>query len=135
MTSSPPLDDAKIAMLIATGRTEVNLNTGGGVAPLTTQEAGAAVASAAVNAAFTGLVADKLPVDQLSVSTTQVQAGKYITEKIFLGYAYRSDAKPDQGENVNEMRAEYKFAPRWNFELRYGDAHAGNASVIWSRDY
>jgi translocation and assembly module TamB len=105
------------------------------VAPLTTQEAGAAVASAALNAAFTGLVADKLPVDQLSVDTTRVRAGKYLTDKLFVGYAYRFEAKPEEGENVNELRAEYRLSRQWNFELRYGDAQAGDASIIWSKDY
>jgi translocation and assembly module TamB len=90
---------------------------------------------AAVNAAFTGLVADKLPVDQLSVDTSRVRAGKYLTDRLFLGYAYRFDAKPEEGENVNEMTAEFRIGPRWKLELRYGDAPAGDASVIWSLDY
>jgi translocation and assembly module TamB len=133
-SSVPALDDAAIAMLIATGRTELNVNTTG-VAPLTAQEAGSAMVGAAVNAAFTGLVADKLPVDQLSVDTSRVRAGKYLTDKLFLGYAYRFDAKPEEGENVNEMTAEFRIGPRWKLELRYGDAPAGDASVIWSLDY
>jgi translocation and assembly module TamB len=134
MSSSPAMDEARIALLIATGRTEMNLNTSS-VAPLTTQEAGAAVVSAAVNAAFTGLIADRLPVDQLSVESSRVRAGKYIGDRLFLGYAYRFEAKPEQGENVNEMTAQFQLTPRWNFELRYGDAQAGDGSLIWSRDY
>jgi translocation and assembly module TamB len=133
-SSRPAMDDASIAMLIATGRTELNVNTSE-VGPLTAEEAGDAVVSAAVNAAFTGLVADKLPVDQISVDTSRVRAGKYVTDKLFVGYAYRFDAKLEEGENANEVKAEYQLAPRWNFELRYGDAQAGDASLIWSKDY
>ena len=133
MSSRPPLDDASIAMLIATGRTEMNLNTTG-VAPMTAQEAGSAMVAAAASAAFTGL-AEKLPVDQLSVDTSRVRAGKYLTDKLFLGYAYRFDAKPENGENLNEVTAEYRFGTRWKLEVRYGDAPAGDASVIWSFDY
>jgi translocation and assembly module TamB len=128
------MDDGAIAMLIATGRTEMNLNTSI-VTPLTAQEAGNAVVGAAMSAAFSGLVAGKLPVDQISVDTTRIRAGKYVTDKIFIGYAYRFEAKPEKGENVNEVKAEYRLARRWTFELRYGDAPAGDASLIWSTDY
>jgi translocation and assembly module TamB len=69
------------------------------------------------------------------VDSSRVRAGKYVTEKLFVGYAYRFEAKPEQGENINELKAEYKLTPQWNFELRYGDAQAGDASLIWSRDY
>ncbi|BDG05620.1 translocation/assembly module TamB domain-containing protein [Anaeromyxobacter oryzae] len=134
LSSTPSMDDASIAMLIATGRTEINLNTSG-VNTVSSEEAGAAMVSAAVSAVFTGLVANKLPVDQISVETSRVRAGKYLTDKLFIGYAYSFDAKPEENENVNEVKAEYQIAPRWNFELRYGDAHAGDASVIWSKDY
>jgi len=133
-SSEPAMDEASIAMLIATGRTEINVNTSG-VGTLTPQEVGAAMASAALSAAFTGLVSDKLPVDQLSVDSYRVRAGKYVTDKLFVGYAYRFEAKPEQGENVNEVKAEYQITPRWHFELRYGDAQAGDASLIWSRNY
>jgi translocation and assembly module TamB len=133
-SSQPPLDDAKIAMLIATGRTEMNLNTNS-VAPLTAQEASAAVVGAAMSAVFSGLVSDKLPVDQISFDTTRLYAGKYVTDALFVGYAYRFDAKAEEGENVNEVRAEYRLARRWRFELRYGDANVGDASIIWTTDY
>jgi translocation and assembly module TamB len=132
--SQPPLDDAKIAMLIATGRTEMNLNTNS-VAPLTAQEAGQAMVGAAVSTVFTGLVSDRLPVDQISFDTTRLYAGKYVTEALFVGYAYRFDAKAEEGENVNEVRAEYRLARRWRFELRYGDANVGDASIVWTTDY
>jgi translocation and assembly module TamB len=33
------------------------------------------------------------------------------------------------------VKAEYQISPRWNFELRYGDAQTGDASLIWSKDY
>jgi translocation and assembly module TamB len=133
-SSRPPMDDASIAMLIATGRTELKVSTSG-VSTMTAQDATQAVAGAAMSAVFTGLVADKLPVDQLSIDTSRLRAGKYVTDKLFVGYAYRFDAKPEEGENVNEVRAEYHLGPRWNLELRYGDAQSGDASLIWAKDY
>jgi translocation and assembly module TamB len=128
------MDDAAIAMLIATGRTDINPNTSG-VGTMSGNEAGSAVVGAAMGAAFTGLVGQKLPVDQLSLDSSRLRAGKYLTDKLFVGYTYQFDAKPEENENVNEVRAEYQLAPRWKLEVRYGDAHAGDASVIWSKDY
>jgi translocation and assembly module TamB len=134
LASRPVMDDAAIAMLIATGRTEINLNTTD-VGTMAAQDAGMAVASAAVGMAFKTLLSDKLPVDQVTVDATTLRAGKYFTDKLFVGYTYRFEAKPENGENTNEVRAEYKITPRWNFELRYGDAQAGDAGLIWSKDY
>jgi translocation and assembly module TamB len=134
LSSEPAMDDASIAMLIATGETQLELNTSG-VSTLDTQAATQAVASAALTAAFTGLVSDRLPVDQVSVDSTRVRAGKYVTDELFVGYAYYFAAKPEEGENVNEVKAEYRIGQRWRFELRYGDAQAGDAMLIWKKDY
>lgn len=134
LSSRPPMDDAAIAMLIATGRTEIKANTSE-VSTLTGKEAGYAAAGAAVSVAFKSLVADKLPVDQVTLDAATLRAGKYLTDKLFVGYTRRFEARPEKGENANEVKAEYQITPRWNFELRYGDAQAGDASLIWSKDY
>jgi translocation and assembly module TamB len=137
------MDDAAIASLIATGRTDANLNTSSGTTAgastgagaVTAQEAGAAMATALVSAAFSGIVSEVLPVDQFSIETSTVRAGKYLTDKLYVGYARRFDAKPEDGENANEMTAQYRVSRRWHFEVRYGDAQAGDASMFWSTDY
>jgi translocation and assembly module TamB len=134
LSSRPVMDEPSIAMLIATGRAELKLNTSE-VGTLTAQDAGMAAASLAVTMAFKGLVADKLPVDQISLDPNTLRAGKYLTERLFVGYARRFEAKPEKGENPNEVKAEYQLSPRWTFELRYGDAQAGDGSLIWSKDY
>ncbi len=134
LSSRPPMDDAAIAMLIATGRTEIKASTTE-VSSLTGKEAGNVALGAAAGMIFKSLVADKLPVDQVSLDASTLRAGKYLTDKLFIGYTRRFEAKPEQGENVNEVKAEYQITPRWNFELRYGDAQAGDASLIWSKDY
>lgn len=134
LSSRPPMDDASIAMLIATGRTEIKASTTE-VASLTGKDAGNVALGAAAGMFFKTLVADKLPVDQVSLDASSLRAGKYLTDKLFVGYTRRFEAKPEKGENANEVKAEYQISPRWNFELRYGDAQAGDASLIWSKDY
>jgi translocation and assembly module TamB len=135
LSSRPPLDDATIAMLIATGRTELKAGTSD-VGSLTAKDAGMAAAGAAASLVFKDLLADKLPVDSIALDSTAVRAGKYLPGgKIFIAYVRRFEARPDKGENPDEVRVEYQISPRWTFESRYGNAQSGGASLIWSRDY
>ncbi|WP_248341859.1 translocation/assembly module TamB domain-containing protein [Anaeromyxobacter paludicola] len=134
LTSEPPLDESQIAILIATGRTELKPGAGG-VGTLTGDEAGRAALGAAATLAFKEVLADKLPIDSVSLDSSQLRAGKYVTDKIYVGYTRRFTVSLDQAENTNEVRVEYQITPRWTFESSYGDANAGAASLIWSKDY
>jgi len=134
LSSEPTMDESQIALLLATGHTELKAGTGGVDKP-PAQEAGNLALAAISQQAFKDLIADKLPVDMVSLDPTQLRAGKYVTDKIYVGYTRRFNAQPEQGENTNEARVEYQISPRWNFEVRYGDANTGGASLIWSKDY
>jgi len=136
LSSKPPMDDAQIAMLIATGRTELKPG-GGGVASGTGSSKGlATVGGLVATNLFKSVIQDKLPLDTVALDSSEVQAGKYVADgKVYVGYTRRFDAQTDQGENLNEVRVEYQISPRWTFESRYGDAQSGGASLIWSKDY
>lgn len=134
LTSVPPMDEARIAMLVATGRTEVKAGAGG-VNTLAAGEAGLAAAGAFMTGVFKDLLSDKLPVDSVSLDSTAVSAGKYLTDRIYVGYARRFDAKPEKGENADEVRIEYQLAPGWQVETRYGSGQSGGASIVWTRSY
>jgi translocation and assembly module TamB len=136
LTSVPALDEGQIAMLIATGRTELKAG-GGGVGLLSGEEAGRAALgalSSRIFRSFNSALAEKLPVDVVSVDSSELRAGKYLTNKLYLGYTRRFAAQPELGENSNEVRVEYQLTPRWNFEARFGDVSSGGA-LIWSKDY
>jgi translocation and assembly module TamB len=132
LESQPQMDDAQIAMLIATGRTEIKAG-GGGVEMK--GEAGKAALALLATQVFKDLVADKLPLDSVALEAGGVRAGKYLTDKIYVIYVRRFEADPLRGENVDEVRVEYQITPRWMFESRYGNAQAGGASLIWSKEY
>ncbi len=134
LSSEPPMDDTQIAMLIATGRTEVKPGSGG-VGTLTGEEAGKAALGAVATQAFRNLVQDKLPLDTVALESGAIRAGKYVTDKIYVGYVRRFDADPTKNQNEDEVRVEYQISPRWIFESRYGNAQSGGASLIWSKDY
>ncbi|HEX8910260.1 MAG TPA: translocation/assembly module TamB domain-containing protein, partial [Anaeromyxobacteraceae bacterium] len=133
LTSEPAMDEGQIALLVATGRTELKPGTGGVQSPV--QEAGNAALGALTNQVFKDLIADKLPVDTVSLDSSQLRAGKYVTDKIYVGYTRRFNARPEENENTNEVRAEYQISRRWTFDVRYGDAGTGGGSLIWSKDY
>ncbi len=134
LSSQPPLEDAQIAMLIATGRTELKPGSGG-VGTITGEEAGKAALGALATQVFRNLVANKLPLDTVAVDSGALRAGKYVTDKIYVAYVRRFDAVPERGENTDEVRVEYQISRRWTFESRYGNAQSGGASLIWSKDY
>lgn len=132
-TSEPPLGEQEIAMLIATGRTDLKPGAGG-VSTLSGEEAGKAALGVLATQAFKNLVADKLPVDSVSIDSGGFRAGKYLTDKIYVIYTRRFDADPLRGENTDEVRVEYQITPRWMFESRYG-ALSGGANLVWSKEY
>ena len=134
LSSEPPMEEARIAMLVATGRTEVKAGAGG-VNSLAAGEAGLAAAGAVAMGVFKDLLSNKLPVDSVSLDSTAVSAGKYLTDRVYVGYIRRFDAKPEKGENPDEVRVEYQLAPGWQVETRYGTGQSGGANLVWTRNY
>ncbi len=134
LTSEPPLDEASLAMLIVTGRTDVTAGGAQGSA-FNAQDAGMAAAMAVANKVFEEQLGQKMPLDSLTLDSSAVTAAKQLTDRILVSYIRRFDARPEKGENVNEVRVQYHMTPRWTLESRYGNAGAGGASVVWQRDY
>jgi len=134
LTSEPPLDEASLAMLIVTGRAEVTVGGTQGSA-FSAQDAGMAAAMAMANKVFEEQLGEKMPVDSLTLDSSAVTAAKQLTDRILVSYIRRFDARPDKGENVDEVRVQYHMTRRWTLETRYGNAGAGGASVIWQKDY
>ncbi|HEX7489910.1 MAG TPA: translocation/assembly module TamB domain-containing protein, partial [Anaeromyxobacteraceae bacterium] len=135
LTSEPSMDEGQIALLIATGRLDFKAGAGG--VQNTAEQAGNAAFSVLTQQAFKDLISDKLPLDSVSLDSSQLRAGKYLTDKIYVGYTRRGlfGSTVDEGQNTNEVRVEYQISRRWTFETSYGDAQSGGASLIWSKDY
>jgi len=137
LRSNPPYSEAQIAELLATGR----LSGGrGGSATGAASAVGTLLGAQLKNG-----VASKLPLDVLSFQAgeqdafqgSRVEAGTYLTDKIYVGYAHRFgvDKKAQDPENEKEVRFEYLLAPRWTLEVTYGDAAVGGADLMWTRDF
>ncbi len=137
--SDPPLTETEIFTMIATGHRTLRTNSGASTSG--SSVAVSALGSLAANQLKNLLVA-KLPLDVLSIEAgesglagTKLEAGTYVTDRIYIGYTARINARPDLGQNANEVRLDYQIAPRWYLEATYGDAKAGGADLIWNRDF
>ena len=139
-SSEPPLSESEIYTLLATGRT--SLKRGGGTSEVGSAAAVSVLGTLAANQ-LKGAVNSKVGLDVLSVEAgdngslqgATLEAGKYVTDQLYLGYAGKVGADPSKYENSNAFRLEYQFLPRWSLEAVYGDAKSGSADIVWSRDY
>lgn len=137
--SEPPMTETEIFTMIATGHRTLRTNSGASTSG--SSVAVSALGSLAANQ-LKSVLASKLPLDVLSIQAgeggltgTKLEAGTYVTDRIYIGYTARINARPDLGQNANEVRVDYQISPRWYLEATYGDARAGGADLIWSRDY
>ncbi|HYG67100.1 MAG TPA: translocation/assembly module TamB domain-containing protein, partial [Anaeromyxobacteraceae bacterium] len=136
LSSEPPMDEAAIAFLIATGRTsfEPGATTSGGA--LTATQAGEAAAGAIATQLLDDVLLKQLPlpVDTVALDTGGVRAGTYLNDRVYVGYTRRFDAQPTHKENQDEFRVEYQITPRWTLEGQVGDQRS-SGSLIWSKNY
>ncbi len=69
------------------------------------------------------------------LSGTQFEAGRYMTDRLYVGYVGRIGADPTLYQNRNAMHVEYELTSRWQFAGEYGDAGTGSADLIWKKSY
>jgi translocation and assembly module TamB len=135
LASKPALDDTSIAILIATGRTtELKAGTTD-ISSMDAKAASYAAGGAAFTYLFQSAVREYLPLDMVAIDSGALRAGKYLTDRFFVGYTRRFDANPELYENSDEVRVEYQISKRWTLESRYGNAQTGGASLMWQKDY
>lgn len=140
LSSEPAMDEAQIAIFIATGQTTLKPGTGS-VGTLTGEEAGKAVLGVYATKVFKDAIADRLPLDTIAIDQGGVRAGTYINDRVYVGYSRRFDATSTtqssssaQRQNTDEFRIEYQITPRWTLEGQVGNERS-TGSLIWSRDY
>jgi translocation and assembly module TamB len=137
-TSDPPMSETEIYTLLATGRRTLERNSG---SSMTGAQAASVVGSLVASQAKKALAA-QLPLDVFSIEAgdsglagTKLEVGKYLTDKIYVGYTGRVGTAAQSRENANAVRFEYQFTPAWSLEANYGDARSGGLDLIWSKDY
>jgi translocation and assembly module TamB len=141
LSSDPPMDSSQLALLIATGHLQGK--RGGGQVSATSQ-AGSVVGSFLAGR-LQNTLAKTLPIDTISVETgnggqIRAEVGKYITDKIYVGYTRNfvahtnSGSLESQAQNVNEFTLQYQLSQHWQLEAVGGEAQSG-LDAIWQKDY
>ena len=88
-------------------------------------------------------LARSLPLDVLTIDTgggqgfsgTQLEAGRYVTNRLYVGYVGRVGADPTRYQNKNAVHVEYQLTERWQIAAEYGDVGTGSADLLWRKNY
>ena len=80
-----------------------------------------------------------LPFDTLAVDLGEgadsgqanVTLGKWVTEQLFVAYAYHHGAS--EAENTSEGVLRYRFLRSWLLEMVFGDRGNGGADLLWTK--
>ena len=140
-TSEPPLPETAIYTLLATGRRE--LGDGGGGGGRGTGAQAASVVGGLVAGQLKRTLAEKLPLDVLNLevggseglSQARLEVGRYLGEKLYVGYTQRFGAVSSVRENTGTVRLEYQISPRFSLRGEFGDARQGGLDLLWSNEY
>ena len=139
----PDLNQSQLYALIITGHLDYGSSSGG------SQTAGSMAASEA-SSLIAGVLAGglqktlskRLPLDVLTIDAgnggltgTQFEAGRYITDRLYVGYVGRIGADPTRYQNKNAVHVEYQLGARWQFAGEYGDVGTGSADLMWKKSY
>ena len=135
MSSNPQMDQDQIAFFLATGRIQGRATQQGGGVDLS------GAATSVVGGLLFGQVrkelADVLPVDVITIDTgsqgvSGASVGKYIGDRVFIGYRQRFTDTPY--ENNVEGHLEYEINRAVSAEVTYGD-RTRDFSVLFTKDF
>jgi translocation and assembly module TamB len=140
----PELNDSQLYALIITGHLQTSSGggSGGSVGSAASNEATSLVAGV-IAGQLQKTLARHLPLDVLTIdagngqglSGTQLEAGRYVTERLYVGYIGRIGADPTRYQNKNAVHLEYQLTARWQIAGEYGDVGTGSADLMWKRSY
>ena len=135
LSSNPPMDQDAIAFYLATGRVEGRATSNGGSVDL--EGAASSVLGGLLFGQVRNTLRSILPVDVLTVETqggmlSQASVGKYIGDRIYIGYRQR--LIPSANENTVEGHIEYEISRSIAAEGTVGDK-TKDISVLWTHDF
>jgi translocation and assembly module TamB len=137
----PELTESQLYTLIIAGQLGSTRNATSPTTSASTEAlslAGGLVAAGLQNALSKSLHLDVFSIDTsggTSLVGTQVEAGRYVTDRLYVGYVGRIGADPTRYQNRNAVHAEYRLSSRWEIEAEYGDVGTGSADVMWKKNY
>jgi len=135
MSSNPPMDQDQIAFFLATGRLQGRATQQGGGVDL--RGAATSVVGSLLFGQVRKELADVLPVDVITIDSgpqgiSGASVGKYVGDKVFIGYRQRFTDTPY--ENTVEGHLEYEISRSLAAEVTYGD-RTKDFSVLYTKDF
>jgi len=133
----PEVTETQLYTLIVTGR----LDFAGATESSSPADQAASLVGGLFAAELQKTLSKKLPVDVLTIEASnglgeaQLEAGKYLSSSLYVGYVGRLGADPALLQNRNAVHLEYELGSRWSFQGEYGDAKTGTADLIWTKRY
>ncbi len=136
-TSEPSMPESDIYTLLATGRLKLQRGSGTSITP---EDAVSVVGQLAASQLKTAL-AKKLPIDVLNFEAAdnfqriKFDVGKYLSDRLYLGFSAQTGANVARGENPWAGRLELQMSRSVSLEVFAGTAPAAGGDVVWSRDF
>jgi translocation and assembly module TamB len=139
----PDLNQSQLYTLIITGHLPSSGGDSGGGMGAAAQNEAASLVAGVIASSLQKTLAKHLPLDVLTIDTggsmgvtgTQLEAGRYVTDKLYVGYVARPGADPTRYQNRNAVHVEYRLTSRWQIAGEYGDVGTGSADLMWKKSY
>ena len=134
----PELSESQLYTLILTGQ----LQFGGGTSGASPSTQAASLVGGFLVSKLQSTLAHRLPFDVFTIDTggegvrgTRLEAGRYLTDRFYVGYIGRVGSDPTRYQNRNAVHLEYQITARWEIEAEYGDLGTGTADLMWKKNY
>jgi translocation and assembly module TamB len=134
----PELNESQLYTMIITGHLQGDGTSGS----FTPSGQAASLVGGLVASKLQKTLARRLPLDVLTIDAgdsgingTQLEAGTYVLDRLYVGYVGRVGADPTRYQNRNAVHLEYQLSTRWSFNGEYGDVGTGTADLIWTKRY
>jgi len=134
----PELNESQLYTMIITGHLQGDGTSGS----FTPSGQAASLVGGLVASNLQKTLARRLPLDVLTIDAgdsgingTQLEAGTYVLDRLYVGYVGRVGADPTRYQNRNAVHLEYQLSARWSFNGEYGDVGTGTADLIWTKRY
>jgi autotransporter translocation and assembly factor TamB len=128
------MSDADVLSYLFVGRPADQLagsGEGGGL-----ESAAAALAAGVAARELVALLPGAVPIDTLDLrisesgAPSEVQIGKYLTDRVFVRYGRVLGPEPE-----DQVRVELRLDEHWSLESDLSSNESAGADVIWSLDY
>jgi translocation and assembly module TamB len=137
----PDLSESQLYTLIVTGRLQLGV---GGTTNQSVPSQAASIVGGLLAGQLQSALASRLPLDVLTIDVgggaqgmrgTKLEAGRYVTDRLYVGYIGRAGSDPTRYQNRNAVHLEYQISSRWEIDGEYGDLGTGTADLMWKKSY